>query len=257
MRLPDQEDRELVGRAANLNDNQIQELAKLQKGVAAIYQNEWIEPVLCHIYKFSGTDIQETDSFFSTTAEDKIDNSKYLRYLNSCIYDPNYLVKKSDISFIDCIEKLAIPSDLKQLMQKYIGTPVKSRRDVFKRLAYRYFNIQSFLESENHLPEGKDLGGRIIKYLRKNYIFMEDKMRINLQRQISSGSQMRAADFSTSNLFGLSVFIIGFIRKYQQRTKNNGAAVCSEYICVLVDMYQFQLKDYRPELTERPLKLRA
>ena len=174
MRLPDQEDRELVGRAANLNDDQIQELAKLQKGVAAIYQNEWIEPVLCHIYKFSGTDIQETDSFFSTTAEDKIDNSKYLRYLNSCIYDPNYLVKKSDISFIDCIEKLTMPSDLKLLMQEYIGTPVKSRRDVFKRLAYGYFNIQSFLESENHLPEGKDLGDRIIKYLRKNYIFMED-----------------------------------------------------------------------------------
>ena len=39
----------LVGKAANLNESQIQELAKLQRGVAAIYQNEWIEPVLCHI----------------------------------------------------------------------------------------------------------------------------------------------------------------------------------------------------------------
>lgn len=46
MRLPDQGDRELVGRAANLNNDQITELAKIPCGVAAIYQNEWIQPVL-------------------------------------------------------------------------------------------------------------------------------------------------------------------------------------------------------------------
>ena len=42
MRLPDFSDRELVGRSANLNDDQILELAKLPKGVAAVYQNEWL-----------------------------------------------------------------------------------------------------------------------------------------------------------------------------------------------------------------------
>ena len=52
MRLPDQEDRELVGRSANLNDDQIIELAKLPCGVAAIYQNEWVQPVLCKIQYF-------------------------------------------------------------------------------------------------------------------------------------------------------------------------------------------------------------
>ena len=45
-RLPDLSDRELAGRAANLNDQQIVELARLPKGVAAIYQNDWVEPVL-------------------------------------------------------------------------------------------------------------------------------------------------------------------------------------------------------------------
>lgn len=54
MRLPDLSDRELVGNSANLNDDQIAELAKLPKGVAALYQNEWIEPVLCRIDKFEG-----------------------------------------------------------------------------------------------------------------------------------------------------------------------------------------------------------
>ncbi len=51
MRLPDLSDRELVGRAANLNDRQITELARLPKGVAAVYQNDWIEPVLCKVAK--------------------------------------------------------------------------------------------------------------------------------------------------------------------------------------------------------------
>lgn len=49
MRLPEQSDRELVGRAASLNENQINELSKLRTGVAAIYQNNWLESILCKI----------------------------------------------------------------------------------------------------------------------------------------------------------------------------------------------------------------
>lgn len=51
MRLPDLSDRELVGKAANLNDDQITELAKLPRGVAAVYQNEWVQAVLCKVAK--------------------------------------------------------------------------------------------------------------------------------------------------------------------------------------------------------------
>ena len=49
MRLPDNSDRILVGKAANLNDDQIEELSKLPCGVAAVFQNEWIQPVLCKV----------------------------------------------------------------------------------------------------------------------------------------------------------------------------------------------------------------
>ena len=51
MRLPEYEDRQLVGRAANLDDEQIIELAKLPCGVGAVYQNEWIQPILCKVDK--------------------------------------------------------------------------------------------------------------------------------------------------------------------------------------------------------------
>lgn len=52
MRLPDLDDRKLVGKAAGLNDKQIDELTKLPLGVAAVYQNEWIQPVLCKVDRF-------------------------------------------------------------------------------------------------------------------------------------------------------------------------------------------------------------
>ena len=56
MRLPDITDRELVGKAANIDKNQITELAKLPCGVAAVYQNEWIQPVLCKVARFETPD---------------------------------------------------------------------------------------------------------------------------------------------------------------------------------------------------------
>jgi DNA helicase HerA-like ATPase len=49
LRVPELGDRELVGRAAALNDGQIAELAKLETGVAAVYQNDWLEAALCKI----------------------------------------------------------------------------------------------------------------------------------------------------------------------------------------------------------------
>lgn len=49
MRLPDAEDRNLVGKAANLSEDQIKELAKIPTGAAAVYQNNWLEPVLCKV----------------------------------------------------------------------------------------------------------------------------------------------------------------------------------------------------------------
>ena len=69
MRLPDFSDRDLVGKSANLNDDQIIELAKLPKGVAAVYQNEWIQPVLCKVEKveYDNTDYQyDGNSYLDT-----------------------------------------------------------------------------------------------------------------------------------------------------------------------------------------------
>lgn len=54
MRLPDEADRRLAGRAAALKAEQLDEIAKLPRGVAVVYQNDWLEPVLCKIGRFAG-----------------------------------------------------------------------------------------------------------------------------------------------------------------------------------------------------------
>ena len=53
LRLPDEGDRMLVGKAAGLSDLQITELARLEVGVAAISQSDWLEPVLCKVDMFT------------------------------------------------------------------------------------------------------------------------------------------------------------------------------------------------------------
>ena len=97
----------LVSKAANLNESQIQELANLQRGVAAIYQNEWTEPVLCHIEPHErGLEYSPTQSKHS--AKDKV-SSEELRYLNSCVLNPFKLDEPREYNFCDCVHKMDIP----------------------------------------------------------------------------------------------------------------------------------------------------
>lgn len=51
MRTPEFTDREVVGKSIGLNDEQIKEIIKIPKGIGVIYQNDWIEAVLCSISK--------------------------------------------------------------------------------------------------------------------------------------------------------------------------------------------------------------
>ncbi len=57
MRLPEDSDRKVAGKASGLKDYQIDEIAKLPTGVAVVYQNDWEDPVLCKIGKFDDHEI--------------------------------------------------------------------------------------------------------------------------------------------------------------------------------------------------------
>lgn len=49
LRTPEANDREAVGRSMGLTEEQVNEIAKLPSGVAVVYQNDWVKPVLTMI----------------------------------------------------------------------------------------------------------------------------------------------------------------------------------------------------------------
>lgn len=56
LRLPESTDREITGGAIALKEQQFAELSKLPTGVAAVYQNDWQEAVLCTLPKYESFD---------------------------------------------------------------------------------------------------------------------------------------------------------------------------------------------------------
>lgn len=75
MRLPDEDDRKVSGKAAGMNDKQIDEIAKLPTGVAVVYQNDWVSPVLCKIERMENSRVifnEQKDSILELNSENDI-----------------------------------------------------------------------------------------------------------------------------------------------------------------------------------------
>lgn len=114
MRLPEEGDRELVGKAANLNNDQIAELAKLPCGVAAVYQNEWIQPVLCKVDKYSG---ERRTYLFDKEKMKRYENESSVReILLDCIMKYE-IFGKNDRKNIFKLKELVIKSKIDTLIK--------------------------------------------------------------------------------------------------------------------------------------------
>lgn len=138
LRLPDLEDRELVGRAAGLNDDQILELSRLKTFVAAVYQNNWLEPVLCNIdtnfkevpiFKYERQNMPVKDmnrllSFMVMPIEmrDKLDN----KYINDMVND---------------VFEMQISTETKIAFMKYVrASKKKVIQSLREQIIYHLFN---------------------------------------------------------------------------------------------------------------------
>lgn len=138
MRLPDQGDRELVGRAAGLNEEQIVELAKLPCGVAAIYQNEWVQPVLGKVDKYEGNGkkyIYFPQEELDTNMEDK----KISESLLDCIMEKE-LFGKEDKKYVFQLKEKVIKSklstEIKEDFMKYLLGNEDNEKELLGVLIY-------------------------------------------------------------------------------------------------------------------------
>ena len=94
LRTPEANDREAVGRSMGLNENQVNEIAKLPSGVAVVYQNDWVSPVLTMIDKAK---IKET-TYVNTNPVEIMSVRKARTDIIKAIMEPWIPGKKIDFS---------------------------------------------------------------------------------------------------------------------------------------------------------------
>lgn len=136
MRLPEYSDRELVGRAAGLKDEQIVELSKLNKGVAAIYQNDWIESVLCKVKMYSSDD-----------PEYKFETRETAEYRDIKGEIISRLIAKDLMHLIDTVDEELIVSNIpvaaKCRLFDYASAPNSKKFDLAAAIAYELFSAET------------------------------------------------------------------------------------------------------------------
>lgn len=155
MRLPEQSDRELVGRAANLNDDQIQELAKLPCGVAAVYQNEWVQPVLCKVdkHKESGKpyEYSSKEDTYIDDAEKGVSDS-----LLDCIMNKE-LFRKSNKREMQKLKGLVIKSKLSTQVKKdlveYLSCEDEESLETLRMLIFDFLSADQAIKASKHCNE--------------------------------------------------------------------------------------------------------
>jgi len=177
MRLPDFSDRELVGKAAGLNDDQIIELSKLPRGVAAVYQNDWISPVLCSVDKPNLTEAEYVDPTTYPEAQDG--------HLLFDLLDSKFRAKLDDLTteeaFKKAIVKSSVSTDVKVKLLDYLA--VKQSAAGIKMLAALMFdhfqNAKETLEKSAEETSVEELKNSIIAELTPSIIEFEDEQ-VNL-----------------------------------------------------------------------------
>ena len=144
LRLPDLSDRELVGKASGLTDNQIVELAKLEKGVAAISQSDWLEPVLCIIDKYTGD-----NDFFSKSIISKQSNSINADIVEKSLLDcimRKEIYRKGDRVDIQRLKEAVLKSKLDANVKcefiEYITAGKDTAVESLRSLVYDFFNAE-------------------------------------------------------------------------------------------------------------------
>lgn len=148
--LPDMSDRELVGRAASLNDNQIVELSKLQTGVAAVYQNNWLEPILCHIHPCKNDETSYHPNELIRRSDDKKIRAEIVDYLMLPAPKKLEVNSKKVAQLEQSVYKLQVASDTKVDLMKYFKekNPFKIQA-LRSRIVYSVFNSETALVLSN------------------------------------------------------------------------------------------------------------
>lgn len=144
LRLPDMSDRELVGKSANLNDSQIVELAKLKTGVCAVYQNNWIEPVLCYVAEWDNKKNKSSNG----EKEDVFESIELKKKILKLVLKPARSKRVEDIErFNSEVLNARLATTLKLNILKYVEEEnLENIRGLRKAIVYELFSPDILME---------------------------------------------------------------------------------------------------------------
>lgn len=155
MRLPEGQDRQDIGQAAALTPLQIEEIPKLEQGVAVVYQNDWLQPVLSKVTHFKEAKEKPLTYTFDEKAYLKEKRVKQTRVLQS-LFDDNI---KPDY---ETVQHSPILNEWKAWYQQGKYT-VEARR----AFIYEYMNgkhCMAYVKQANTLQEMHERLSRILRY---------------------------------------------------------------------------------------------
>lgn len=119
MRLPDEADRLLAGKSAALTDEQVDEMARLPRGVAVVYQNEWLEAVLCKVSPFP----RQASLYRYQAAPTKAINEMTFRFnlLTHLLSEYNQVPsEENEEQLVEELYRSNLPTEMKIRLRKYL-----------------------------------------------------------------------------------------------------------------------------------------
>ncbi|MBV4428289.1 helicase HerA domain-containing protein [Clostridium tyrobutyricum] len=166
MRLPEESDRRISGKSAALKDAQLDEIARLPKGVAVVYQNDWIEPVLCQIDKFDGQEKEYCDSSAMTYPSA---NKKAMYVLinfvvkNRLDNSDSFTSVQLEDAIAKCDCRVSTKITLYSLVKEYNQTKTLSiwKQENFTRQAHL---VQNILGLDNAIVYSRRVSGDLIEF---------------------------------------------------------------------------------------------
>ena len=176
-RLPDETDCERVGKSIALKPEQIRELAKLPAFVAAVYQNDWVEAVLCKSEKF------DKEKPFSYQPDD---TNPYIEEFFASIYSATDKVEFSEKkkAFLSgWISRLDENDSVKAVLHNALdGQPLTEKQK--RNIAFNLFEGKKMALLLNAAPDTLSGLKRVNSEIKQQYSFDNNALIEQIQKYV-------------------------------------------------------------------------
>lgn len=139
LRTPEYSDRVLAGKAAGMSDGEIEEIARLPRGVAAIYQNDWLEPVLCSFEKYHYDEAYRYQKSSQPQIQDDREMQKNLVHwiLNSRLSEESRFSMEKLKEIREMLNRVKISSVSRVQLMQILDLSLAQGKDMWKECPYK------------------------------------------------------------------------------------------------------------------------